>query len=78
VSAERLEAGVALCGHGRCVNLGNVQCSDSKGSVIAVWDIAQISDPFSARLTVKHTGLSIVTELLTTLTLNRISYAFKW
>ena len=40
--------------------------------------MAQMRDPFSARLTIKHAGLSVATELLTTLTLNRIAQAFQW
>ena len=54
------------------------QCTDSKGSVVATWEVAQLNDPFYARLTLKHAALSFVTELLTTLTLNRIAVSFQW
>lgn len=45
---------------------------------MAVWELSQPNDPFSARLTIKHTGLAVVTELLTTLTLNRLTEMLKW
>ncbi|KIP10366.1 hypothetical protein PHLGIDRAFT_11315 [Phlebiopsis gigantea 11061_1 CR5-6] len=55
-----------------------LECFDNKGTVIAVWEMGEMRDPFSARLTIKHAGLSVATELLTTLTLNRIAQAFQW
>ena len=54
------------------------QCVDSKGNMIALWETSQIADPFSARLTLKHAALPIVTEVVTTLILNRIAQVSNW
>lgn len=45
---------------------------------MALWETSQLEDPFHARLTIKHSALSIVTELVTTLTLNRIAMIMNW
>ncbi|KAJ3522161.1 hypothetical protein NM688_g8914 [Phlebia brevispora] len=50
-----------------------LECFDSKGVIIATWEIGQLEDTFHARLSIKHPGLPVVTEILTTLTLNRIA-----
>ncbi|GJE87503.1 hypothetical protein PsYK624_035860 [Phanerochaete sordida] len=60
------------------VSPNRLECTDSKGSVFATWEVAPPNDPFYARLTIKHAALSFVTELVTTLTLNRIAMAFQW
>lgn len=54
------------------------QCYDAKNMLVAVWELAQRSEPFYARLTLKHAALPVVTELLTTFTLNRIVEALNW
>ena len=53
------------------------QCIDGR-SVIAVWEMSEQGDAFDARLTIKPAALPIVTELLTTLTLNRMAQALEW
>lgn len=53
------------------------QCVDGR-STIAVWELSDPEDEYHARLTVKASGLAIVTEILTTLTLNRISQFLNW
>ena len=54
------------------------QCFDNKGVVIASWERSQLEDEFHARLSVKHPGLSVITEVLTTLILNRIAQTLNW
>lgn len=54
------------------------QCVDSKGTTVALWETSRLEDPFHARLTIKHSALAIVTELVTTLTLNRIAMIMNW
>jgi len=53
------------------------QCLDGR-TTIATWELSQPEDTFSARLTIKHSGLSIVTEILTTLSLNRMALSLDW
>jgi len=55
-----------------------LECVDSKGNVIAVWERSQLEDEFHARLTLKHSALAVVTEIMTTLTLNRVAQALNW
>ncbi|RDX55320.1 hypothetical protein OH76DRAFT_1396706 [Lentinus brumalis] len=55
-----------------------LECVDSKGNTIALWEISQLTDPFAARLTLKPAALLIVTEIVTTLTLNRIAIVSNW
>ncbi|KAI0690844.1 hypothetical protein BC835DRAFT_1280167 [Cytidiella melzeri] len=54
------------------------ECYDNKNVVVAVWEVGQPDDLFNARLSLKHAALPVVTELLTTLTLNRISQSLNW
>ncbi|CAL1699983.1 unnamed protein product [Somion occarium] len=55
-----------------------LECVDNKGAVQAIWEASQLEDEFHAKLTIKHSGLAIVTEILTTLALNRMAHAFCW
>ncbi|KAI0329640.1 hypothetical protein GY45DRAFT_1346435 [Cubamyces sp. BRFM 1775] len=55
-----------------------LECVDSKGNVIALWETSQLADPFAAKLTIKHAALPIITEIVTTLTLNRIAQVSNW
>ncbi|KAG1752389.1 uncharacterized protein EDB91DRAFT_513125 [Suillus paluster] len=54
-----------------------MECVDGR-TTIAMWELAQPEDMFSARLTIKHSGLSVVTEILTTLSLNRMALDLDW
>ncbi|KAH9942596.1 hypothetical protein B0H21DRAFT_696360 [Amylocystis lapponica] len=54
------------------------ECVDSKGTTMAVWETSQLEDEFHARLTIKNAALAVVTELMTTLTLNRIAQVLNW
>ncbi|KAF5387946.1 hypothetical protein D9615_000782 [Tricholomella constricta] len=45
---------------------------------LAVWELSHPEDEFHARLTVKPPGLPIVTEIVTTLALNRMSQQLQW
>lgn len=54
------------------------QCIDSKGSTVAIWETSQLQDEFHARLTVRLSALAIITEIVTTLTLNRIASILNW
>lgn len=53
------------------------QCLDGR-STVATWELSQPEDVFSARLTIKHSGLTMVTEILTTLCLNRMALDLDW
>ena len=55
-----------------------MQCFDNKGACVATWERGQLEDEFHARLTIKHAGLPVVTEIVTTLTLNRIAHILSW
>lgn len=46
--------------------------------MIALWETSQLTDTFSAKLTLKHAALPIVTEIVTTLILNRIAQVSNW
>ncbi|KAF4601685.1 hypothetical protein EYR40_004884 [Pleurotus pulmonarius] len=59
------------------INPQRIECSDGR-STIAVWELSQPEDEFHARLTIRGGGLPVVTEILTTLTLNRVSLALNW
>ncbi|KAL6307045.1 hypothetical protein BKA93DRAFT_112041 [Sparassis latifolia] len=54
------------------------ECVDGRGATVAVWETSQLEDIFHARLTIKHQGLPVVTEIMTTLTLNRIAQVLNW
>jgi len=55
-----------------------MECLDGR-AVVAVWEPIHNSDKnHYARLTVKHSGLPIVTEIVTALILNRMAEALKW
>ena len=60
-----------------CLTLVTAQCVDGR-TTVATWELSQPEDMFNARLTIKHAGLSVVTEILTTLTLNRMAMALNW
>ncbi|KIJ69824.1 hypothetical protein HYDPIDRAFT_22984 [Hydnomerulius pinastri MD-312] len=48
-----------------------MECIDGR-TTVATWELSQPEDMFSARITIKHAGLSVVTEILTTLALIRM------
>ncbi|OBZ70467.1 hypothetical protein A0H81_09559 [Grifola frondosa] len=54
------------------------ECVDGKGVVVATWETSQLEDEFHARITIKHAALAVVTEIITTLTLNRIAQVLNW
>ncbi|KAG8218948.1 hypothetical protein J3R82DRAFT_4659 [Butyriboletus roseoflavus] len=54
-----------------------MECVDGR-TTVATWELSQPEDVFNARITIKHAGLSVVTEILTTLTLNRMAMALSW
>ena len=54
------------------------QCIDARGNMVALWETSQLADPFSAKLTLKPAALPIVTEIVTTLILNRIAQVSNW
>lgn len=45
---------------------------------MAVWELSHPEDEFHARLTIKAPGLPIVTEVVTTLALNRMAQQLGW
>jgi hypothetical protein len=53
------------------------QCTDGR-NVLAMWELSPPGEDFYAQLTVKHHALPIVTEILTTLSLNRMAQHLHW
>ena len=54
------------------------QCVDGR-TTLAVWEFNNhLDDGFPARMIIKASGLALVTEILTTLLLNRMSQWLSW
>lgn len=53
------------------------QCIDGR-TTLATWEISDPDDEHSAKLTIKPAGMSIVTEILTTLALNLMAQTMGW
>ncbi|KAF7968019.1 hypothetical protein HWV62_32192, partial [Athelia sp. TMB] len=47
-------------------------------TTLALWELSEPEDIFHARLTIQPAGLPIVTEIVTTLTLNRMVATLDW
>ncbi|PIL37617.1 hypothetical protein GSI_01311 [Ganoderma sinense ZZ0214-1] len=62
----------------RVISPQRLECVDPKGNLIALWETSQLADPFAAKLTIKHAALPIITEIVTTLILNRIAQVSNW
>ncbi|KZT29491.1 hypothetical protein NEOLEDRAFT_1107259, partial [Neolentinus lepideus HHB14362 ss-1] len=62
----------------RNVSQNRMECVDSSRNVVATWEIATPEEEHYARMTLKHVALATVTEIITTLTLNRIAQALNW
>ena len=54
-----------------------MQCVDGK-DVIAVYEAGHASHDYSALLTIRHAGLAVVTEILTTLMLSQMAIVLQW
>lgn len=54
-----------------------MECIDNH-SIVAVWVPGESQDGSSARLTLQHSTLSYITELVTTLILNRMALQLNW
>ena len=54
------------------------QCIDGRSTSLAVWELSDPNEDFVARLTIKQPGLPLVTEILTTLTMNRMAQTLTW
>ncbi|KIM57945.1 hypothetical protein SCLCIDRAFT_28466 [Scleroderma citrinum Foug A] len=54
-----------------------MECVDGR-SIVAVWAPGESEDRSSAHLTLQHSTLSYVTELVTTLILNRMAQHLNW
>ncbi|KAK0491597.1 hypothetical protein IW261DRAFT_1438498 [Armillaria novae-zelandiae] len=54
-----------------------MECMDGR-TLLASWDLSSPEDDFHARLTIKPSGLHIVTEIVTTLILNRMAQDLNW
>ena len=54
-----------------------IQCVDGK-VVLAIYEAGQGSRDFSALLTIRHAGLAVVTEILTTLMLSQMAIVLQW
>ncbi|KAF8733950.1 hypothetical protein AX14_003521 [Amanita brunnescens Koide BX004] len=68
--------------------MGNRECKWKKGSkkmecvdgrtTLATWELSDPDDEHSAKLIIKPAGMSIVTEILTTLALNLMAQTMGW
>jgi hypothetical protein len=54
-----------------------LQCIDGR-TTLALWELSDPDDEHSAKLTIKPAGMSIITEILTTLTLNLMAQTMGW
>lgn len=54
-----------------------MECIDGR-TTLAVWEMSDPDDDHSAILTIKSGGMSVITEILTTLTLNLIAQTMEW
>ncbi|KAJ7508842.1 hypothetical protein B0H11DRAFT_1791665 [Mycena galericulata] len=61
----------------RAASRGASKLTDGR-SILAVWELSAPTDEYDARLTIKQAGLAIVTEIMTTLTINRMSESLGW
>ncbi|KAI5834722.1 hypothetical protein EV122DRAFT_226779 [Schizophyllum commune] len=52
-------------------------CVDGR-TTLAVWEVSHPDDEFHAKLTIRPAGIPIVTEIVTTLVLNRMAQALQW
>ncbi|TBU45200.1 hypothetical protein BD309DRAFT_1071558 [Dichomitus squalens] len=62
----------------RLISTQRLECVDAKGNLIALWETSQLTDPFAAKLTLKPAAIPIVTEIVSTLILNRIAQVSNW
>lgn len=70
----------AVSTHDRLIQLmfGLISQCISGRTTVALWEYSEPEDEFHARLTIRPAGLPIVTEIVTTLTLNRMAQALDW
>ncbi|KIJ94735.1 hypothetical protein K443DRAFT_109862 [Laccaria amethystina LaAM-08-1] len=54
-----------------------MECVDGR-TTLATWDVSPATDEHYARLVIRPAGLHIVTEIITTLALNRMARALGW
>lgn len=54
-----------------------LQCFDGRTS-IAVWEVSPPREEYFAKLMITEKGMGIVTEILTSLIVNRMCLAFGW
>ncbi|KAH9983571.1 hypothetical protein BJV74DRAFT_878899 [Russula compacta] len=54
-----------------------MECVDGK-EVLAIYEAGQASRDYSALLTIRHSGLAVVTEILTTLMLSHMAILLQW
>ncbi|KAG6844362.1 hypothetical protein H0H87_007543 [Tephrocybe sp. NHM501043] len=47
-------------------------------TTLAIWELSHPDDDFHARLTIKPPGLPVVTEIVTTLAMNRMAQELQW
>jgi hypothetical protein len=54
-----------------------MQCVDGK-DLLAIYEAGHASRDYSALLTIRHAGLAVVTEILTTLMLSQMATVLQW
>ncbi|KAK2465892.1 hypothetical protein APHAL10511_001533 [Amanita phalloides] len=59
-------------------NNKKMECIEGRTTLLAVWELSSSDKEHSAILTIKPAGMSIVTEILTTLSLNLMAQSMHW
>ncbi|TFK69414.1 hypothetical protein BDN72DRAFT_614355 [Pluteus cervinus] len=55
-----------------------MECVDGHGRPLARWELSDPEADYHAQITIKPAGLTIITEILTTLVLNRMAQVLQW
>ncbi|KJA29552.1 hypothetical protein HYPSUDRAFT_31464 [Hypholoma sublateritium FD-334 SS-4] len=59
------------------VSSHKMECYDGR-TLLATWEVSPPREEYFARLVVRERGMSIITEILTSLIINRMSMALGW
>ncbi|KAF5329022.1 hypothetical protein D9611_013866 [Ephemerocybe angulata] len=62
----------------KVISTHRMECQDLKHTTLAVWEVSPTDEENFGRLTLRPAALQMVTEILSTLTLNRMAQALCW
>ncbi|KAF6748988.1 hypothetical protein DFP72DRAFT_1073812 [Ephemerocybe angulata] len=62
----------------KVISTHRMECQDLKHTTLAVWEVSPPDEENFGRLTLRPAALQMVTEILSTLTLNRMAQALGW